>query len=154
MLNSQRFILYLKGLTTILVPNLNPNFPNFLSTNSHYYSKITSNQNSFTVSYLINNCGFSHETALTASKLVHFQTAQKPDSVITFFRNHGFNKSQLYSIIRKSPNVLTCDPHERVLSKFEFLYSKGASSSDIVLLVTRDTRFLYTSLENSIIPSG
>ncbi|XP_019415868.1 PREDICTED: uncharacterized protein LOC109327259 isoform X2 [Lupinus angustifolius] len=154
MLNPQRLktILHLKGLTRILIPNLNPNFPNILSTNSHNYSKITSNQNSFTVSYLINNCGFSPESALIASKQVHFETAQKPDSVITFFRNHGFNKSQLFSIIRKAPNVLTSDPHKRVLSKFEFLYSNGASSSDIVLLVNRDPRFLYSSLENSIIP--
>ncbi|CAL0320227.1 unnamed protein product [Lupinus luteus] len=154
MLNSSRYktILYLKGLTRILIPNLNPNFPNFLSTNSHNYSKITSIQTSFTLSYLINNCGFSPETALIASKQVHFETSQKPDSVITFFRNHGFNKSQVFSIIRKAPNVLTCDPHKRVLSKFEFLHSNGASSSDIVLLVNRDPRFLYASLENSIIP--
>lgn len=49
--------------------------------------------------------------------------------------------------------MLKLDPHNRVLPKFEFLHSKGASNSDIVELVSRSPRILYSSLENSIIPT-
>ncbi|TKY72628.1 Mitochodrial transcription termination factor-related [Spatholobus suberectus] len=131
--------------------NPEPNhFPSILSLK---YSSATSEQRSFAVSYLVNNCGFSPETALKASKFTQFETAKKPDSVIAFFRNNGFTSSQINSIVRRAPNVLTCDPHKRVFPKFEFFLSKGASSSDVVELVSRSPRILYSSLENNIIPS-
>ncbi|KAK7329417.1 hypothetical protein VNO77_23584 [Canavalia gladiata] len=153
MFNSQRFkrLLHLQGAIRIqlLIPKPNP----FLSTLSSKCSSTTSEQPSFTVSYLINTCGLSPENALKASKLLQFQTPQKPDLVIAFFRNHGFSDSHINNIIRHAPNVLTCDPNKRVLPKFEFLRSKGASSSDIVELVNRNPRILYSSLEKNIIPS-
>ncbi|TKY72622.1 Mitochodrial transcription termination factor-related [Spatholobus suberectus] len=150
----QRFkflLLYLKGLrgTPLQTPTPNP----FPSTFSLKYSSLTSEQHSFTVSYLINNCGFSSETALKASKRVRFETPQKPDSVIAVFRSNGFTNTQISRIVRTAPNVLTCDPHKRVLPKFEYLRSKGASSFDIVQLVCRSPRILYCSLENSVIPA-
>ncbi|XP_027338310.1 uncharacterized protein LOC113852272 [Abrus precatorius] len=154
MLSSQRFkthIIYLKGLirASIPTPEANP----FALTLSLKYSSITSERHSFTVSYLINNCAFSPETALKASKLVRFETAEKPDSVIAFFRNNGFSHSQINSIIRRAPKVLTCNPHKRVFPKFEFLISNGLTKSDIVQLVTGCPRFLSSSLENCIVPS-
>ncbi|XP_027338309.1 uncharacterized protein LOC113852271 [Abrus precatorius] len=153
MLSSQRLksFLFLKELTRAHFPI--PKAIPFASTLSLKYSSITSEQHSFTVSYLINNCAFSPETALKASKLVRFENAEKPDSVIAFFRNNGFTNAQINSIIRNGPNVLTCNLHKRVLPKFEFLRSKSASNSDIVDLVNSNPRILYASLENSIIPA-
>ncbi|KAL2341752.1 hypothetical protein Fmac_009692 [Flemingia macrophylla] len=109
-------------------------------------------QHSFAVSYLINNCAFSPETALRASKCLRFKTPQQPDSVIAFFRANGFTTSQINTILKTAPNVLTCDPHKRVSPKFQFLRSKGASTSDIVKLVSKSPRIFYSSLENSVIP--
>ncbi|KAK7329421.1 hypothetical protein VNO77_23588 [Canavalia gladiata] len=155
MLSSQRFEHLLHHLKRIIkIPLLtSKGNPFLLSTLSSKCRSTTSETHSFTVSYLINNCGFLPETALKASKCVRFKTAQKPDSVIAFFRNHAFSDSVINSIIRKAPNVLNCDPNERILPKFEFLRSKGASSSDIVELVDRNPRILYSSLENNIIPT-
>ncbi|KAL9314823.1 hypothetical protein ACSQ67_020275 [Phaseolus vulgaris] len=155
MFHSQRFkplLLYLNSLTITPLQTPKPNnlFPSIL------FLKHTSNashQHPFTVSYLVNDCGFSPETALKASKFIQFETPEKPDSVIAFFRDNGFSSTQINSIVRRAPNVLTCDPHKRVLPKFEFLLSKGASRSDIVELVSRSPRILYSSLENNIVPS-
>ncbi|KAK7329419.1 hypothetical protein VNO77_23586 [Canavalia gladiata] len=153
MFYSQRFkrFLHLQGAIRIqlLIPKPNP----FLSTFSSKCSSTTSEQHSFTVSYLINTCGFSLENALEVSKLLQFHTPQKPDSVIAFFRNHGFSDSHINKIIRHAPKVLTCDSDKTVLPKFEFLRSKGASSSDIVKLVNRNPRIVYASLEKNVIPS-
>ncbi|XP_061341140.1 uncharacterized protein LOC133287527 [Gastrolobium bilobum] len=118
-----------------------------------FCSTSSSDQHAFAVSYLINNCGFSPESALKASKVVRFKTSQKPDSVLTFFRNHGFSDSDIYSIIKREPWLLSCDTNKRIFPKFRFLISKGASTSDIVLIVTRNPRFLVLSLENRIIPA-
>ncbi|CAL0301601.1 unnamed protein product [Lupinus luteus] len=113
----------------------------------------TSDPKSFTVSYLINNLGFSPESALKASNSVRFKTQKNPDSVLTFFRNNGFSDPDIYSVIKKEPWLLSCDINKRVLPKFEFLSSKGASTSDIVRAVMVNPRFLKSSLENCIIPA-
>ncbi|XP_058723466.1 uncharacterized protein LOC131595189 [Vicia villosa] len=131
--------------------SLNP-IPNFNSLKSHS-STTSPQQNQFTISYLVTNFGFSLETATKASKRVHFTTSEKPDSVIAIFRNFGFSDSQISFIVSKAPNILTCDPHKRILSKFEFLLLKGASNSDVVEIVVRSPRILYSSLENCIIPT-
>ncbi|WVY91524.1 hypothetical protein V8G54_037038 [Vigna mungo] len=48
---------------------------------------------------------------------------------------------------------MVCDPTRRLLPKFHFLTSKGVSSSDVVSIVTRNPRFLRSSLENCIFPT-
>ncbi|WVZ20349.1 hypothetical protein V8G54_007671 [Vigna mungo] len=156
MFHSQRFkpfLLYRKSLSRTLplqIRQPNNPFPSILSLK---HSSNASQQHSFVVSYLVNNREFSPETALKASKFIQFETSEKPDSVIAFFRDNGFSNTQINSIVGRAPKVLTCDPHKRVFPKFEFLLSKGASRSDIVELVSRSPRILYCSLENNIVPS-
>ncbi|KEH37293.1 uncharacterized protein [Medicago truncatula] len=113
-----------------------------------------SNTHPFSVSYLINNFGFSHESALKAfnNKQVRFNTPDNADSVITFFQNHGFPNSNIRIIIQKAPWLLSSQPHKRLLPKFQFFLSNGASLSDIVPLLTTNPRILRSSLEKQIIP--
>ncbi|XP_016167628.2 uncharacterized protein LOC107610070, partial [Arachis ipaensis] len=73
-----------------------------------------------------------------------------PDSVISFFKAHGFSLSQITTIICRFPVFLTCDPANAILPKFQFLASKGASPSDIVLMTTRSSRFLLRSLDHIV----
>ncbi|QHN82847.1 uncharacterized protein DS421_20g699390 [Arachis hypogaea] len=54
-----------------------------------------------------------------------------------FFKAHGFSLSQI-TIMCKIPVLLTCDPTKAILPKFQFLASKGASPSDIVLNVMEE----------------
>ncbi|XP_054806183.1 LOW QUALITY PROTEIN: uncharacterized protein LOC129308816 [Prosopis cineraria] len=115
--------------------------------------KFSTGNHSFTVSYLIKSLGFSQEAALNVSKKVRFQTSEKPDSVVSFFRSLGFSESLINDLIRKDPALLLCDPQKRILPKFEFFLSKGASNSDIAIMMHKSTRFLERSLANHIIPS-
>lgn len=56
-------------------------------------------------------------------------------------------------MIAKIPGLLSCNPSKRVLPKFQFLLSKGASNSDIVNLVSKNPRVLSPSLKNHILPT-
>ncbi|KAK7412947.1 hypothetical protein VNO78_04732 [Psophocarpus tetragonolobus] len=148
----KHFLLCTKGFanTRLQTPDLNHPFPSI-----HFPKHIseTSQQHSFTVSYLINNCGFSPEIALKASNGVRFKTPRKPDSVIDFLKKNGFTNSQINNIIQRIPSVLTCNPHKTLSPKFQFLFSKGVSASDVVQLVNRCPKILLVSVENSVIPS-
>ncbi|KRH12116.1 hypothetical protein GLYMA_15G153300v4 [Glycine max] len=157
MFPSPRFkpFLYLNSLTRtpllqLQTPKSNQTFPPSLTPK---HTSTTSQHHPFKVSYLVSTCGFSVETALKISKFTQFKTPEKPDSIIALFRSHGFSNTQIISIIRRAPNVLSGDPHKRIFPKFEFLRSKGASGSDIVELVTKNPRILYANLENNIVPS-
>ena len=123
------------------------------TTTSSSSSSSSSQASSFTVSYLINSCGFSHRKAVSASKSVHFETPEKPDSVLGFFDTHGFSKSQTLKIVRKQPQLLVLsDTETSLLPKLQFFYSKGASKSDVVRIVASTPAILTQSLENKIIP--
>ncbi|KAG5554995.1 hypothetical protein RHGRI_012517 [Rhododendron griersonianum] len=112
----------------------------------------TPNQHSFTVNYLINSCGFTLEKAIAASKYTHFETPEKPDSVIVFLCNHGFTKTQALNVIRKVPQVILSNPEKTLLPKLEFFKSKGFSSTDVVKILSKAPDLLRKSLENQIIP--
>ncbi|XP_057467288.1 uncharacterized protein LOC130756732 [Actinidia eriantha] len=115
-------------------------------------TKNSPNQNSFTVSYLINSCGFSPEKALSMSKYVKFESPDKPDSVLAFFKFHGFTQTQISTIIRNHPSLLLCDPEKTLLPKLEFFKSKGISITDVTRIVTGSQSVLKRSLEKVTIP--
>ncbi|XP_059627287.1 uncharacterized protein LOC132270099 [Cornus florida] len=129
-----------------------------LQTNSPLSSSLKSiststNQHSFTVNYLINSCGLSPETAISASKKVNLKTLDNPDSVLNFLINHGFSKTQVSSVIRKYPRLLLWDPKKKLLSIFDFFYSTGISSAELAKMVSNHPLILTRSLANHIIPS-
>ncbi|KAG5559931.1 hypothetical protein RHGRI_003278 [Rhododendron griersonianum] len=113
----------------------------------------SSNQYSFTVKYLINSFGFTPEKALSASKHVKFETPDKPDSVVALFKNHGFTRTQISTVIKKFPSVLVCDAKKTLLPKLQFLNSKRVSSTDVAVIVSTSPHVLKCSLKNVIIPS-
>ncbi|GMY27688.1 transcription termination factor MTERF15, mitochondrial-like [Fagus crenata] len=112
-----------------------------------------SNQNSFSVSYLINQCGFSPKSALQASRKVNFETPDNADLVISFFKYHGFSQTQISSIIIRHPRVLLSKPQNTFLPKLDFFMSKGLTSPDIATLLSKNPHILHRSLKNHIIPS-
>ena len=125
----------------------------FLWFKSVRYISSTSNQHSFKVSYLINSCGFSLETALTVSENVNFETPDRADLVISIFKKYGFSQTQISNIIRAFPTVLLSNPHKTLLPKLEFFQSKAFTSSDIATVLSRNPQILRRSLKNYIIPS-
>ncbi|KAJ0034280.1 hypothetical protein Pint_24575 [Pistacia integerrima] len=95
----------------------------------------------------------SSESALKASKRVQFDTPEKPDLVVNFFKSNGFSESQILDLIRKNPKLLLCNPEKTLLPKLEFFHSKGVSSPVLAKLLCRDPNILQASLKNQIIPS-
>lgn len=106
-----------------------------LWTTTCYSSPPIQIQRSFTVSYLTNNCGLSLQGALKASKRLRLNTPHKPDSVISFFKTHGFSNDQIQTIIRRDPQMIVYNPIKSILPKIQFLSSKGASPQDIVAAI-------------------
>ncbi|XP_022760566.1 transcription termination factor MTERF15, mitochondrial-like [Durio zibethinus] len=125
----------------------------FKLSNTLRFISTASNQHSFTVSYLINKCGLSPESASSASKYVHFETPEKPDTFIAFLEKHGFSKTQISNLIKRRPDLLVYDTEKTLLPKLEFLYSIGFSRPDVAKLLTIYPTLLRRSLEKKIIPS-
>ncbi|KAK4255967.1 hypothetical protein QN277_008890 [Acacia crassicarpa] len=112
-----------------------------------------SNGNSFTVSYLIDSCGFSPQEAEAASKRVSLETRDKPDLVIGFLKSHGFSQPQILRLIRIVPELLRYDPEKTFLPKIEFFKSRGISSSHIPRLICSSPNIMRRSLSKHLIPS-
>ncbi|XP_042493775.1 uncharacterized protein LOC122073284 [Macadamia integrifolia] len=98
-------------------------------------------------------CGLSPTAAISASNKVDFESSDKPDSVLTLFRNHGFTEAQISSFIRKFPSYLVSSPSKTLLPKLEFFNSSGVSNPNIAKILSHDPRVLFFSLENKIIPA-
>ncbi|KAJ9178537.1 hypothetical protein P3X46_010415 [Hevea brasiliensis] len=120
-----------------------------------FSSTISSNLNeqSFTVSYLINSCGLTTKSAQSVSKKICFETSERPDSVLKLLREHGFTNSQICKIVRSRPKVLLAKPEKTLLPKFEFLRSIGVSRSGLSIIVSRNPDLLARSLKHCLIPS-
>ncbi|GAA0139599.1 hypothetical protein LIER_01114 [Lithospermum erythrorhizon] len=107
----------------------------------------------FMVYYLINSCGFTPEKAVSASKYVNFSKPEKPNAVISFFKNQGFSDSDVFTLIRKYPKVLDLLPERNLLPKIEFLRSFCPLEADLSSFLVLYPQVLGRSLENQIIPS-
>ncbi|KAI3782461.1 hypothetical protein L2E82_12508 [Cichorium intybus] len=117
------------------------------------YSSPAASDKSFTVSYLVDSCGFPPDKAVSASKYLHIKTPDRADSVISFFKDQGFTQTQISDLVRKFPMALTCNPETNLLPKFEFLTSIGLTDADIVKLLTARPKALGRSLKNHLEPT-
>ncbi|KAI9075901.1 hypothetical protein K1719_042181 [Acacia pycnantha] len=106
-----------------------------------YCNSISSNGLSFTVSYLVDTCGFSTQEAASASKYLTLETREKPDLVIDFLKKLGFSESQILRFTRQFPQCLRSDPEKTFLPKIEFFISRALKSCSGILIDT-NTRFL------------
>ncbi|XP_030945932.1 transcription termination factor MTERF4, chloroplastic-like [Quercus lobata] len=109
-------------------------------------------RHSFTVSYLINSCGFSPKSALLASHKVHFENPDKPDSVINLLKHNGFNDTHITKLIRQFPRLLLYNPKNTLLPKIKFFPSIGISTSDLPRILSTSPELLKRSLKNHLIP--
>ncbi|XP_059594784.1 transcription termination factor MTERF2, chloroplastic-like [Vitis vinifera] len=110
-------------------------------------------QHSFTVSYLMNSCGLSPESALSASRKVQFETPERADSVLALLRNYGCTNTHISKIVSRYPVLLTANPEKTLLPKLEFFRSVGFSGPDLASIVAASPQILRRSLENHVIPS-
>ncbi|KAJ7977516.1 Transcription termination factor like [Quillaja saponaria] len=109
-------------------------------------------EQSFTGSYLVHACGLSPENATSISKMVHFESPEGPDSVLSLLRDHGFTDAQLSKIVRVQPQLLLADPENTLLPKFKFLYSIGFSNDKLVDLLLSSPFLFAWNLNDQLVP--
>ncbi|KAJ4966055.1 hypothetical protein NE237_017904 [Protea cynaroides] len=151
------FSIFLKRLVpigrTVRDSTVQPSFQQNLSCLQSISAKPSQDLNPFVVSYLINRCGLSPAAATSASKRVNFETSDRPDSVLTLFRNHGFTETQISDLIKKQPSLIVADPAKTLLPKLKFFHSSGISCRELAKILSRDPVILHSSLDKKIIPA-
>ncbi|KAL5717674.1 hypothetical protein ACHQM5_010650 [Ranunculus cassubicifolius] len=110
--------------------------------------KFNSNQHSPTITYLINKCGLTLNSAISASQKLTIRNTVKSDSVIQLLKDYDFTPTMITTIITKNPKLLLCKPLKTLKPKLEFFKSSGFSNEDIAQLVRSDSR----SLSNHFVP--
>jgi mTERF domain-containing protein len=110
-------------------------------------------QQSLTVSYLINSCGLSLEQAISASKVVRIENTEKPDSILKMLATYGFSKTHISSLISKLPPLLLAHPEKTIRPKIEYFESLGIRGPDLPRIICSDTTILMSSLKRQIIPN-
>ncbi|XP_024022670.1 uncharacterized protein LOC112091974 [Morus notabilis] len=113
----------------------------------------SSNQPSFTVSYLINELGFPPKAVLSASKSVNIESPDKPEKVIKLFKKYGFSQTQISSIFRRRSHLLLADTEKSILPKLEFFDAKGVSWPQFAKSLSLFPTVLSRSLDKHIVPS-
>ncbi|KAJ7949424.1 Transcription termination factor like [Quillaja saponaria] len=115
----------------------------------------SSASSSFTVQYLINSCGLPLEVALSTSLKLRLdeRDTRKPESVLKFFKSHGFNDTHIAKLIAKRPSILHCRLHENLKPKIDFLVDNGITGNSLHELIVRNDLILKRSLNDHIIPS-
>ncbi|GFQ03339.1 hypothetical protein PHJA_002477700 [Phtheirospermum japonicum] len=108
----------------------------------------------YVISYLVSSCGLSPENAISASKRVHFDSPDKPNSVLNFLQKQGFTKTQIADLVKGRPKFLLSNPEKSLLPKIQF-FSRfaGVSQNDVVAIVSRYPSLLTRSVENRLAPS-
>ncbi|XWS53862.1 hypothetical protein CRYUN_Cryun10bG0036700 [Craigia yunnanensis] len=76
-----------------------------------------------------------------------------PRSCFISYRNLGFSKTQIASLIRKRPSVLSSNAEKTLLPKLMFFHSKGVSNTDLAKLLSKHPTILRINLERKIIPA-
>ncbi|CAL9049829.1 transcription termination factor MTERF15, mitochondrial-like [Musa acuminata AAA Group] len=108
----------------------------FLSTHS-FSAASGAPQSSFMAEYLVSSCGFDPDEAAKASKLLgRIESRHQPDSVLGFFKSHGFDNAQMKRVLSVNPRWLLLDVEKTLAPKFRALLDLGFSCSDITHLVS------------------
>uniref|UniRef100_A0A2P2NGX0 Mitochondrial transcription termination factor family protein n=1 Tax=Rhizophora mucronata TaxID=61149 RepID=A0A2P2NGX0_RHIMU len=116
-------------------------------------TKISTEEDSFTVNYLVHSCGLSLESAKSVSHKVQLKFPERADSFLNLLKKYGFNNAQISKIVRSHPLLLVSDAEKTVLPKLEFLRSTGLMHSDLTKFISIQTSVLFRSLEGAIIPN-
>ncbi|KAG2277280.1 hypothetical protein Bca52824_059835 [Brassica carinata] len=116
----------------------------------------------FTVStYLVESLGFTTKLAEAISRRVSFNDKCNPDSVLNLFSTLGFTDSQISTIITGYPHVLIADSETCLGPKLKFLKSRGASTSELAEVLSKDIieadksyKFKKLSPSSYLLPRG
>ncbi|KAH6782389.1 hypothetical protein C2S51_007682 [Perilla frutescens var. frutescens] len=91
-----------------------------------------------------------------SSHVVSVLTQSKPleecDSVLSFFKEIGFTKSQLERTLKYLPKLLSSNLEKIIKPKIKIFQDMGFSNKGIADIISNDPNILYTSLNDKLIP--
>ncbi|KAM7475723.1 hypothetical protein LguiB_022966 [Lonicera macranthoides] len=105
---------------------------------------------SLTLSFLLNSCGLSLESANLASRKLQFDATAKADTVLKILRTHGLTLTHIKNLITSRPLVLLADPHKTLKPNFELLGKLGFGGTNIVKVLNRDPRILEADVHTVV----
>ncbi|KAF3613486.1 hypothetical protein P3S67_012411 [Capsicum chacoense] len=128
-------------------------FPSYCFTSQcRLYSSSTSSHS--LVNYLVDSLGFSKQEATTASsKVTSLKSLNNPNLVIDFFKQTGFDNTQIKTIVSRSPKLLIRNVSKTLKPKFQCLMDLGLSGSDLVNVIARDSVIVDRGLDTHLRPT-
>ncbi|KAL3340008.1 hypothetical protein AABB24_028563 [Solanum stoloniferum] len=119
-----------------------------------YSSTATPAPTHFLVKYLVDSLGFSNEEAAsTSSKVTSRKNLKNADSVINFFKQNGFDNTQMKIMVSRVPKLLFRDVSKTLKPKFQCLMDLGLSGSDLVDAIAKDSHIFDTGLDTHLRPT-
>uniref|UniRef100_A0A7N0U298 Uncharacterized protein n=1 Tax=Kalanchoe fedtschenkoi TaxID=63787 RepID=A0A7N0U298_KALFE len=107
----------------------------------------------FTVSYLVDSCGFTHQAATTAATRFSLKSAEKPDKVLRLLREYGFTCGDISRILQQRPTLIVADPERSVRPKLDLLASLGPTKEFFIKILIRCPEILHKSMDKTLVPS-
>ncbi|XXG39018.1 hypothetical protein AAC387_Pa01g0088 [Persea americana] len=106
------------------------------------------------VDFLIQKCGLSIEKADRASKtLTRIKSPEKPESVLKFVKQSGFNDTHIRNAISKQPKLLAASIENHLQPIISYLIVFLNTDDSIVRAIKKWTKILTYDLHKQIIPS-
>ncbi|KAF2585669.1 hypothetical protein F2Q70_00036513 [Brassica cretica] len=98
----------------------------------------------FTVSYMVDSFGFTTKLAESIWRKVSSDSESKGnlDSVQNLLKSYSFTDSQISSIVMSYPQLLTKDTERSLAPKFQFLQSRGTSTSELTVILSKVPKIL------------
>ncbi|XP_074313793.1 uncharacterized protein LOC141648986 [Silene latifolia] len=110
--------------------------------------------------YLVDSLGFSHQQALSVStkflkdnKVNDSRFFETANSVVNFFKKHGFDDTYLRKVVSKEPRLLSYNAQLTLIPKFNFLKEQGFSETDIIRVISANPTVLNYEVDTSILPA-
>ncbi|XP_031407441.1 uncharacterized protein LOC116215733 [Punica granatum] len=149
----RRCSLCLSSHSTIPIHSPLPYPPLLLLIPLRFLSVNPNEEDSPTLSLLVETLGFTPEAALSVCGKLRTNNSENVGSVISFFKGRGFTADQIRSMVRRFPEILRQHPERNLLPKLEFLGSKGLLGPDLGEFISSHPVILKRSLERFIIPN-
>nr|CAD1828993.1 unnamed protein product [Ananas comosus var. bracteatus] len=100
-----------------------------------------------TLTFLIDSCGLSPESAISASQKLLFKSAENPNAVLRLLRDYGFGATHISKLISSYRPL-----EKHIIPCFTFLRTLLASEGAFVSVFARNPHGLNSDLRKSILP--
>ncbi|CAF2076248.1 unnamed protein product [Brassica napus] len=93
---------------------------------------------------MVDSLGFTTKLAESTWRKVSSDSESKgnPDSVLNLLKSYSFTNSQISSIVTSYPQLLTEDSEKSLAPKFQFLQSRGDSTSELTAFLSKVSKIL------------